>query len=202
MEGIKLVESLIQEVEELERSTAEKREQQAFIVSLIEEKQRQCQQAREQHQEKIRALAHQARKASRARKAQGSGRPGSAITAGVTGVEPPRGGQENNDGSAGNAATIDLALIDKALGERRRRHLLGGEAGQSDAVKTCDSNSLEAVKQALEERLQSVRDMSTKLRDALGPPGDPNSKSLVHGSEEFNKLEAEVSALLNPDGVA
>eukprot|EP00425_Heterocapsa_triquetra_P003453 CAMPEP_0195059516 /NCGR_PEP_ID=MMETSP0448-20130528/6994_1 /TAXON_ID=66468 /ORGANISM="Heterocapsa triquestra, Strain CCMP 448" /LENGTH=58 /DNA_ID=CAMNT_0040089803 /DNA_START=21 /DNA_END=193 /DNA_ORIENTATION=- len=55
-------------MEDLERQLNEKRKQRAFIRNVIAERQQLCQQAKEQHDEKIRALAQQARK-QRARKA-------------------------------------------------------------------------------------------------------------------------------------
>ncbi|CAK0908538.1 unnamed protein product [Prorocentrum cordatum] len=181
------------ECQELERATAEKREQQAFIASIIEEKQRQCQQAKEQHQEKIRALAHQARRASRARKAAGTRGSGGAIpvASGVAPAGPP---------GAAQAATLDLALLDKALGEKRRRQLLGGQADEGVAVtRACDAACLDSLKQALERRLELLQGMNARLRQALGPAGQPGGGPLVGGTEEFARLEREVAVLLSPD---
>uniref|UniRef100_A0A7S4QB69 Uncharacterized protein n=1 Tax=Alexandrium monilatum TaxID=311494 RepID=A0A7S4QB69_9DINO len=164
-DSLQEIESLIMQMEALERRITEKREQKAFVAGVIREKQQQCQQAKEQHEEKISALARQARK-SRGRKAP---REGAALASvGTEALGPPQQADSGGPAASEPREALNLQQLAKAFGKEQLDSLLGPLAAGSSparaAAGAAAEERLETAKRALEERLDLLQCLNSTLQ--------------------------------------
>mmetsp|Transcript_87254 Transcript_87254/g.242032 ORF Transcript_87254/g.242032 Transcript_87254/m.242032 type:complete len:215 (-) Transcript_87254:149-793(-) len=200
------LEHLIIEVEELHQRVVEMKEQQAFISGVIKEKQIECQQAKEQHEEKIRTLARQARRnrVRRVGRDTGLGSPGAEALSPDRRPAEVADAQECRPALASVLANLDTRLLDQALGEQRRQNLLGVGASNSDGKEALATTSgdagLDALKQALEERLDELQCLNSIISDQAGALEGANTAAGLHLREaEFLALQSEVVSLIQVD---
>jgi len=223
MDNLRDFEMLIQSVEELERQLSAKEEQQAFLAQVIAEKQRLCQQAKEQHEERIRAMARQARK-QRGRRSGSLGPSFSAASGGGASFDSttPAAVQEEEEEEqeeededtmrdmqsaetqGTNTTTLDVELLREALGGAASARLLGeeGQGGEGDADAAAGgvggtlNERLPVIRKALEERLGLLQDLNKKVAEAAAHmEASPNEAA---GGIDLDRLSQEVSAALGP----
>mmetsp|Transcript_63858 Transcript_63858/g.144101 ORF Transcript_63858/g.144101 Transcript_63858/m.144101 type:complete len:224 (+) Transcript_63858:105-776(+) len=216
-DNLKEIEHLIVEMEDLEQQITQKQEQQAFVTAVINEKQKQCQQAKGQHEEKIRSLSRQARK-SRVRRAA----PGGHLA--DTGADPIgsdcqdlRQAEDSSQAALDAIAMLDTRQLDEALGREQRQRLFGpgndagAEARGAGSLSEAEAEErLAAAKQALEERLDLLQCLNTRLADhmqllmqaqAAGGPAGGHELDAMRSEFEFAALQSEVASLIEIDAM-
>lgn len=187
-------------MESLEFKVQDKREKLNFVNEIIAEKQQQCQQVKEQHEERIRALARQARK-QRGRKNAGSKRsangllpPGEALGAAAAATKTA------SDDGGRKSTPLDLDAIDESLGRNERLKLLPGDGALGPR-----SGDLAAVRRALESRLLAVGCLNVRLEEhefALKQATETEDEQLLQALlKEIEVCEAEVRPMLKETGL-
>lgn len=163
-----MIERLIYEMEALELKIQDKREKQKFVNEVIAEKQRQCQQAKEQHEERIRALARQARR-QRGRRNPSSQRGAASLlppceaggaAAAAASAAATFEALAASDCGARETTPLDLDAIDASLGRIERLRLLPGDHALSD-----NAAGLAALRRALESRLLDAGCLNVRLEE-------------------------------------
>mmetsp|Transcript_59501 Transcript_59501/g.171820 ORF Transcript_59501/g.171820 Transcript_59501/m.171820 type:complete len:227 (+) Transcript_59501:98-778(+) len=217
IENLRDFNSLLENVQELEKQLSAKEEQQAFLAQVIAEKQRLCQKAKEQHEERIRTMARQARK-QRGRRSASLGRlAGAGVGTGGTydsqvseslqEVDEEEEDDEDEDGMRDMQSTgtqplgtsLDMDLLREALGTTNASRLLGeiGSSGEGDADAAAGGLSLNerlpTIRKALEERLGLLQGLNKKVAEVA-------SKMEAQGSDvapvELDQLSRDIASAL------
>mmetsp|Transcript_100015 Transcript_100015/g.311625 ORF Transcript_100015/g.311625 Transcript_100015/m.311625 type:complete len:205 (-) Transcript_100015:22-636(-) len=195
-DSLQEVEELIAQMEALERKIADKKEQRAFVAGVIKEKELQCRQAKEQHEERVQALARQARR-SRVRRAPRDAGDLSAST--PEAVSPP----EERPTAAGALAGLNTEQVAKALGtegtDRLVRPLLAGVASPASASLPRTEERLAAAKRALEERLDLLQCLNTTLQRHAADLPNASGSGLTAIRAQVEALQPEVASLIDID---
>mmetsp|Transcript_52059 Transcript_52059/g.137537 ORF Transcript_52059/g.137537 Transcript_52059/m.137537 type:complete len:206 (-) Transcript_52059:40-657(-) len=199
-DNLKEIEHLVRSMEGLERQLNEKREQQEFVSHVIAEKQLACQQAKDAHEEKIKALARQARK-QRARKA-GRGSSLGPTSPSSQDLGPARA--ESPKAQAYLSQQFDMAQLQDVWKEALGPHVLQGVLGGSQGP--VSEGDLDELSRTLSDRLKDLQGLNGRLSEhwrAMQSPEDcpgAGPEADLQLRMEFEVLKNQVAAYIEVDG--
>jgi len=157
-EDLNEIERLILQMERLEQSILEKKEQQTYMNEVVAEKQRQCQQTKEQHEEKVRNLMRQARR----RRARQGGRPTPTVEAQELPVFEQR---QTYPVDQDPVAHVDGDLLEEALGKEVRCKLLPHDSNEAEGMNS--EERMGSIHQSLQERLDLIQCLNARLAEYI-----------------------------------